>query len=348
MRILVITDTHNELEIINQLATQTQADICIHCGDLGFYDQDSWKRLSKRELQLRIKHSNLPKSIRKGAYGLDIEEARDIISTYDLLGGLVPYLEAKKKFILPVYAVWGNHEDIEFVSQLRNKQVEIENLFLLDEHQSYAFNSPRLRLRGIGGNFYLDGPELFAPDISGSGGQIRSSWLAYSTLLAKAKAKDPDIIDIFVSHVSPGKSEARILERLCLLMGIDLCLSGHMGPPLCHAYSLFAICEPEEALARSQSAFDKLLQRWLDERDNSAISFEQREVIDRALEKLDLPPLPPSERGQRAKPFSFEHYYYNTQFLNLPDTPDAWSIIEINDRQIDIQNHAKFSIYGTK
>ena len=38
-RILLISDTHGNLDIINQLVAQTHADMAIHAGDFGFYDE---------------------------------------------------------------------------------------------------------------------------------------------------------------------------------------------------------------------------------------------------------------------------------------------------------------------
>ncbi|WP_238585577.1 metallophosphoesterase family protein [Legionella quateirensis] len=45
-RILLISDTHGNLDIINEKVNQTQADMVIHAGDFGFYDEQSIYRLS--------------------------------------------------------------------------------------------------------------------------------------------------------------------------------------------------------------------------------------------------------------------------------------------------------------
>lgn len=45
-RILLVGDTHGNLDIINEKVEQVQADFIIHAGDFGFYDQDSVRRLS--------------------------------------------------------------------------------------------------------------------------------------------------------------------------------------------------------------------------------------------------------------------------------------------------------------
>ncbi len=48
MRFLLTSDTHGNLEIINELAVHTKSDAVIHAGDFGFYHNDSYERLSRR------------------------------------------------------------------------------------------------------------------------------------------------------------------------------------------------------------------------------------------------------------------------------------------------------------
>ena len=61
VKILLISDTHGHLNLINERALETKADMVIHAGDFGFYDQDSVNRLSGRELFLLIRHSRFPR-----------------------------------------------------------------------------------------------------------------------------------------------------------------------------------------------------------------------------------------------------------------------------------------------
>ncbi|VEG92095.1 metallophosphoesterase family protein [Legionella spiritensis] len=49
-RILLISDTHENLDVINQLVAQNNADMVIHAGDFGFYDEPSIYRLSPRDI----------------------------------------------------------------------------------------------------------------------------------------------------------------------------------------------------------------------------------------------------------------------------------------------------------
>ncbi len=70
MRFLLISDTHGKLWIINELVAETRADAVIHAGDFGFYDEDSYERLSERELRLHIAHSDLPIEEKERILGL--------------------------------------------------------------------------------------------------------------------------------------------------------------------------------------------------------------------------------------------------------------------------------------
>jgi predicted phosphodiesterase len=70
MRLLLISDTHGKLGIINELAAHVRADAVIHAGDFGFYDDGSYKRLSNRELRLQVVHSDLSRSDKEGILAL--------------------------------------------------------------------------------------------------------------------------------------------------------------------------------------------------------------------------------------------------------------------------------------
>ena len=62
MRLLLISDTHGKLGVINDLAAQVRADAVIHAGDFGFFDDGGFERLSDRELRLHVAHSDVPRT----------------------------------------------------------------------------------------------------------------------------------------------------------------------------------------------------------------------------------------------------------------------------------------------
>lgn len=138
-RILLISDTHGNLDTINQKVEETNADMVIHAGDFGFYDDQSINRLSPRELRLLISHSPIWRQ-----YNVDKQTKREtfieIVKKHKLLGDFPDYISGEKQFSVPVYAVWGNHEDVQVLKRL-SKVLRIDNLHLLDEH--HFINSVR-------------------------------------------------------------------------------------------------------------------------------------------------------------------------------------------------------------
>ena len=126
-KILLISDTHGNLDIINEKATQTNADFVIHAGDFGFYDKESISRLSPRELRLLVTHSPVWRQ-----YNVDKQTKREtlieIVKTHRLLGDFPDYISGKKQFVIPVYAVWGNHEDVQVLKRFRN-DLRIDTIF---------------------------------------------------------------------------------------------------------------------------------------------------------------------------------------------------------------------------
>ena len=342
MRILLITDTHGDIDAINALIERERADACIHCGDFGFYDDKSVERLSTREKRLRLKHSHLPRDLRRKAWKLDPGELQQTCRDAGLFDGLMPYLEGRAGFSAPVYAVWGNHEDVEVVRALRDGRHHIDNLYLLDDRHGFQ-PAPWLQLCGLGGNFWLsDDPALFAPELVGQGGQVRASWVQYARLLSRSTtgrvAGDAPRFTIFVGHVSPGK--ARLLERLVLLLGADMSICGHMDPPVSHAYSLFAICEADEAMARSDRDVAQLDALW--RAFDGELDDESRALVEASLEALAVPPLSAPARGQRPEPASLEARYFTTQFVNVADAPSAWSVLDIDASGADLSHRARW------
>jgi len=110
IRVLLISDTHGHIEVINALADKMKVDFVIHAGDFGFYNESSYKHISDRELLLLISHSSYWKD-----YRVDKQTHRhvliEIVKRHNLLGNFVAYQVGEQKFNVPVYAVYGNHED---------------------------------------------------------------------------------------------------------------------------------------------------------------------------------------------------------------------------------------------
>lgn len=153
-KILLISDTHGNLDQINKLVEEAKADFVIHAGDFGFYDEESIGRLSARELRLLITHSPFRRE-----YAVHKQTERkilaEIVLKHRLLGDFPDFLAGKKRFSVPVYTVWGNHEDAQVIRSLR-EGLSIPNLLLLDENHTYEFRNAdtfEFSLYGLGGIF---------------------------------------------------------------------------------------------------------------------------------------------------------------------------------------------------
>ena len=243
-RILLISDTHGNLDIINQMVAQTNADMVIHAGDFGFYDDQSINRLSPRELRLLISHSPIWRQ-----YNVDKQTKREtfieIVKKHKLLGDFPDYISGEKQFSVPVYAVWGNHEDVQVLKQL-STELRIDNLNLLDEHhfhQFYQEDELEFSLYGLGGNFLVS-RKLFDQTIAGIGGKVWSTLHQFGVLYKQVKNKDKP--SIFVSHVSPGKEP--LLVRLITHFMPNFWISGHMGAPFTCIWNQFTIREMNESM----------------------------------------------------------------------------------------------------
>jgi predicted phosphodiesterase len=128
MRLLLITDTHGKLDAVNDLAAENSADAVIHAGDFGFYDDMSVNRLSKHELKLRIVHSDLSRSDKEDILGRGSDDQREFVRGHLPLSDLPRYLAGERQFDKPVYAVWGNHEDVEVVKRFYSGEYAISNV----------------------------------------------------------------------------------------------------------------------------------------------------------------------------------------------------------------------------
>ena len=147
MKLLLISDTHGRhLDLISVYGAQIQADLCIHGGDFGFYDAGSVDALSQREQSLLIKHSNLDEETKE--HLLNGKDLRQAMRVPEVLGIFPEFLDGKKSFSLPVYAVWGNHDDSKVIQRLMKEP--LPDLHLL--HDKIYYDMGDFVILGLGGN----------------------------------------------------------------------------------------------------------------------------------------------------------------------------------------------------
>ncbi len=318
MRALLISDTHGNLDIINQLIDETNADIVIHAGDFGFYDESSYRQLSSRELFLLITHSPYWKeySINKQT---DKEALIEIVKKHNLLGDFDEYLNNKKKFNKPVYAVYGNHEDVGVIKKL--KANTIQNFHLLDEDNIYSINENNelaFRIFGLGGNFLVNQKILKQP-IAGTAGKVWATLHQFGALYQKLEDKTRQ--SIFVSHVSPGKEP--LLTRLMIHFMPNFWVSGHMGAPYTCIWNQFTIREMEESIA------------WFDSQINKLDTLQMDNATPEAKLAFDLI----KREIQRD-----EYWFRRLWNINVPDAKDGYAVLNYENGKFFLDSHSSMDL----
>lgn len=315
-RILLISDTHGNLDAINEKIAKTNADMVIHAGDFGFYDENSINRLNPRELRLLICHSPIWRQ-----YNVDKQTKREtfieIVKKHKLLGDFPDYISGEKQFSVPVYAVWGNHEDVHVLKQL-NTGLQIDNLHLLDEHHFYQFGQKdeiEFSLYGLGGNFLVS-KKLFDQPIAGNGGKVWSTLHQFGALYKQVKNKDKP--SIFVSHVSPGKEP--LLVRLITHFMPNFWISGHMGAPFACTWNQFTIREMSESL------------EWLEvDVDFIEEQYQKGNLTEEAVLAYEL----------IKQPIVKDDAWFKKMWnINLPDVKDGYALLSVEEDMFSLETHS--------
>ena len=315
---LLISDTHGQLAVINRLAQHVQAGAVIHAGDFGFYDEDSYERLSNRELRLQIIHSTLPMEERNRILKLSPNEQTEAVRHYRLLGDFADNISGINSFQVPVYAVWGNHEDKRVVERLYTKELQLSNLHLL--HQNAAFQVGSTLLYGLGGNF-LSSSKLLQPTLAGGGGKIWSTLSQYSQLVRTVEAMaDFSGLRICVFHVSPGKEP--FIEFIAARTRADLTVSGHMGAPTCMVWNPFAISTADQAASRLERGFESTKARCLESAEENSVAVEREFSF---IGKL------PQEIIKLKRGTTVPRWYREMTHVNLPDADRGYAVLDIVD-----------------
>jgi predicted phosphodiesterase len=324
MRFLLISDTHGRLAVIDELADRVRADAVIHAGDFGFFDDRSFERLSDRELRLHIAHSDLTRIEKDRVLTLSRDAMIKTAREHRLLGAFQSFLDGVESFRVPVYAVWGNHEDKDVVERLFRGDVAVKNLHILHHRRGYRVG--RAFIYGLGGNV-LPGSKMMQRSIAGGGGKIWSTLSQYSDIVETVE-RDADSarVRIFVSHVSPGKEP--FVELIGARTGADFTVSGHMGVPASMVWNPFAVSTVEEAEKRLREGFDSVRKSCLDTANTDASWVaETLDFIGRVPEDtIDL------GRGVKAP-----RWYRRMTHINLPDAHVGYAVLDIDETGSKLQ-----------
>ncbi len=323
MRFLLISDTHGKLEVINELAGTVQADAVIHAGDFGFYDDGSYERLSDRELRLHITHSDLPPLEKGRILALPRDERTEAARKNCPLSEFPYFINGERRFNVPVYAAWGNHEDKHVVKKVFSGDVKVDNLHMLHHRRAYRVG-PAL-VYGLGGNF-LAGSKLLQSPIAGGAGRIWSTLAQYSDLVGTTEQEDQPGTRIFVSHVSPGKEP--FVELVAARTRADITVSGHMGAPTCMVWNAFAISSADEATYRLQKGLEEVRKSCLDASKTEAPWVEQ------AFSNIGRIPEETVHAGRGSRE---PRWFRGMTHVNLPDAHVGYAVLDIEEAGVAIQ-----------
>ena len=98
MKVIVLTDTHGQIDRINQLAIENNADACIHCGDVGFFDHISIKNMSAAELTKMIRRAPVTKETIEHVCSLPQRVQADFVSDTSFVISERDFLILSKSF----------------------------------------------------------------------------------------------------------------------------------------------------------------------------------------------------------------------------------------------------------
>ena len=328
MRFLLISDTHGKLGIINELVAETQADAVIHAGDFGFYDYESYERLSERELRLHITHSELSTEERERILVLPRAERIVASKAECQLSEFPSYVSGEKRFEVPVYAVWGNHEDRDLVEKLFRGDIQVENLKVL--HHRVAYRVGPALVYGIGGNL-LAGSKFLQRPIAGGAGKVWSTLAQYIDLIETVeKEEDHSGVRIFVSHVSPGKEP--FVELVAARTRADFSVSGHMGAPTCMVWNPFAVSSIKEATCRLHDGLEEMRRASLDKPESEV------EWLEKAFDLIGRIPNDTVHIGRGAKA---PRWYRGMTHINLPDAHVGYAVLDVENKSTAIQTNVR-------
>ena len=226
MKLLLLSDTHGHLDIINEYVHKTHPDFVIHAGDFGFYTPESIPRLRRGDLVNILRHD--PNYRKMGAPVITKDVLRDDLNQMAMdchaYGDFVDYYVGRKQFDAPVIAIHGNHSDPVI---LRNSLGKIHNLYILSLSGGYPLNGAYIF--GLGGVLGRKGMlHQLAEPVPELHGQL---WANFSQLARIATSLRVASImpSILVSHASPDMEP--ILTAMANLGNVPFTVSGHMHYP---------------------------------------------------------------------------------------------------------------------
>ncbi|CCH40724.1 hypothetical protein BN7_258 [Wickerhamomyces ciferrii] len=177
LRILCIAEIRGNLSLLNDLAENFNADLIIHTGSFGFFDNESISKIHESYLRhiiafcplldseivdkvselSKIDNSNSSSNGINGDYNVDQKDL-DLKKYLEgvQLSELMDFINGYKFLKIPVYTIYGMVEDSTVIDKFKLGIYSIPNLFIIDENQTFKVTSPidgtKIFLCGLGGS----------------------------------------------------------------------------------------------------------------------------------------------------------------------------------------------------
>ncbi|KJE95732.1 hypothetical protein CAOG_06154 [Capsaspora owczarzaki ATCC 30864] len=282
-RVLVVNDVRGKLSLLVQLAQHEQADIVINTGNFGFYDDTSYSTMLFKDLQNRIVKSTRNIQTKTLTSEMNEPDLRKYGRTNHSLSELPLYLRGERTLHVPIYTIWGQHEDVRVLEKFRSGDYAVKNLHVLDERNSFRIDN--LRLFGLGGDLtyskLLDSGTTSS--IAGDNCRAWTTFLQIAELLALARqTQDPAIVRpaathsgashsaaprdpipvtrILVSHVGSGADA--LITRIASEIHADYTISGSVLSTSCLSYTNSQVMSQELYHARLATCTEALQTIW--------------------------------------------------------------------------------------
>lgn len=272
VRILCLAEIRGHLSLLNELAFEYQADIIVHTGSFGFFDEQSVNKIHESYLrhivafsplldqELVDKISDLSRA--NGEYvDHDVQALRELLHGRKI-SEVMDFVRGEKVLNVPVYTIYGMVEDSTVLNKFRLGTYHIPNLLILDERTTATIkldNELELFLCGIGGslsyqklfhhgtfdnelNKYIS-PEQkhsFAP-VAGDPGNVWMTMLQIGEFIRSVESQSQKSqIKLMLSHPSPTREG--LLSHLSVFLKMDYTISNGLHFLYPSSFNELSIC----------------------------------------------------------------------------------------------------------
>ncbi len=125
--ILIVSSIKGRLSLLNEAAASKNVQAIIHTGDFGFYDEESWRTLPAAELR----RAAAARALRDLSLMTDTQVQEAAREDPSVLSDLHEYTSGRRRLSVPVYTIWGEHEDCAVVRRFAEGTATVHNLHVL-------------------------------------------------------------------------------------------------------------------------------------------------------------------------------------------------------------------------